>query len=49
MPWHQTDTEPQSLEEVHKRIINAVQKITSLSNEDIAKMIDDELYVVGFG
>ena len=49
MPWHHTDTEPKSVEEVHKRIIDAVKKITTLSDEEISKMIDDELYIVGCG
>lgn len=49
MPWHRTENEPESLDEVHKRIITAVKKITTLSDEAIEKMIDDDLYVIGFG
>ena len=49
MPWHRAENEPESLDEVHKRIITAVKKITTLSDEAIEKMIDDDLYVIGFG
>lgn len=49
MPWERLDNEPKSIEEVHKRIITAVSAITTLSSEEIDKMIDDDLYVVGCG
>ncbi len=49
MPWHRVENEPDTLEEVHRRIIKAVQVITDLSYEEIEAMIDDELYVVGIG
>lgn len=49
MPWHRTDSEPDTLDEVHKRIIKAVQVITDLTDEEIEQMIDDDLYVVGIG
>lgn len=49
MPWHHTANEPDSLEEVHNRIIKAVQVVTNLSVEEIEAMIDDDLYVVGIG
>ena len=49
MPWHHTENEPETLEEVHRRIIRAVQTITDLSGEEIEAMIDNELYVVGIG
>lgn len=49
MPWHRTETEPDTLEEVHRRIIKAVQTVTSLSASEIETMIDDDLYVVGIG
>lgn len=49
MPWHRTETEPDTLEEVHRRIIKAVQAVTNLSASEIETMIDDDLYVVGIG
>lgn len=49
MPWHHTENEPQTLQEVHRRIIAAVRKITTLSEQEIDDMIDDELYIVGYG
>lgn len=49
MPWHRTETEPDTLEEVHRRIIKAVQVVTNLSASEIETMIDDDLYVVGVG
>lgn len=48
-PWERTENEPETLEEVHRRIIKAVQRVTDLSDEEIEQMIDDELYVVGIG
>lgn len=49
MPWHRTENEPDSAEEVHRRIIKAVQCLTDLSEAEIEKMIDDDLYVCGCG
>ena len=49
MPWEMTLHEPQSPKDVHNRIIKAVKKITTLSDEEIEAMIDDELYVLGAG
>lgn len=49
MPWEMMETEPKSIEEVHERIVAAVQKITDLKSEEINWMIDDDLRVVGFG
>lgn len=49
MPWHRVRDEPDTIDEVHRRIIKAVQVITDLSGEEIEAMIDDELYVVGIG
>ncbi len=47
MPWEYTKTEPRSLKEVHRRIIRAVKKITSLTDDEIDKMIDNDLYLAG--
>lgn len=49
MPWEMRDTEPQSIEEVHERIITAVQKLTDLDAKTIDKWIDNDLYVIGCG
>lgn len=49
MPWEMRDTEPKTVREVHNRIIEAVQKVTDLTAEEIDLMIDDDLHVVGFG
>lgn len=49
LPWQRTENDPETLEEVHRRIIKAVQRVTDLNAEEIDGMIDDELYVVGIG
>ncbi len=49
MPWHHTSNEPQTEQEVIDRIIKAVQKITDMTEEEIKKIIDNDLYVVGCG
>lgn len=49
MPWHRRDNEPQSPQEVHERIIDAVMVITDLSEAEIEAMIDDDIYAVGCG
>lgn len=49
MPWHHTETEPKSEEEVILRIIKAVQKITDMSAVQIRELIDTELHVLGSG
>lgn len=49
MPWHHTPNEPQTEQEVVDRIIKAVQKITDMTKEEVEKVIDKELYVVGAG
>ena len=37
------------MDEVHRRLIQAVQRLTSLTSEEIEELIDDDLYVVGIG
>lgn len=49
MPWEMRADEPKTLEECHKRIIDAVQKVTDLSAAEIDSMIVDDLYVWGMG
>lgn len=49
MPWHLSDNDPKSIDEVHQRIIAAVKRLTDLSDDEIDEMIDDDLYEVGYG
>ena len=49
MSWHHIANEPDSLEEVHRRIIKAVQVVINLSDHEVEAMIDDDLYVAGIG
>lgn len=49
LPWERTENDPETLEEAHRRIVKAVQRVTDLSAERIEEMIDDDLYVVGIG
>ena len=49
MPWHRTPNEPKSEQEVIDRIVKAVQKISDMTEEEIKKIVDNELYVVGCG
>lgn len=49
MPWHRVANEPDSEEEVVKRIIRAVQKITDMSRSEIREQINFDLYAVGCG
>lgn len=49
MPWERTSNEPQSERDVIDRIVKAVQKIADMTYEEIEKLIDTDLYVVGMG
>jgi hypothetical protein len=49
MPWEVTNNSPHTVEEVHNRIVLAVQKIATLTQEQIIDMIDDDIHVVGCG
>lgn len=49
MPWHRTETEPQSEQEVVARIIKAVLKIADMSEDKIKEAIDVDLHEVGAG
>lgn len=49
MPWEQTENEPKDLKETHRRIVHAVQALTTLSEAEIESMIDDDIYAIGFG
>ena len=48
-PWDRRDNEPTSLEDVHERIKDAVQRICDLTREEIEALIDDDIYEYGCG
>lgn len=48
-PWERRENEPTSIEEVHNRIIAAVQKLCNLTSDQIEKLIRDDLYEYGCG
>lgn len=47
MPWQRGKFDPTSIDEVHQRIIDAVQKLTDMTREEVEDIIDDDLNVVG--
>lgn len=49
MPWDHVQNEPKSANEVHRRIVKAVQALTDLSEEEIESLIVDDLFEVGCG
>ena len=49
MPWQLTENEPDSVEEVHHRIIAAISRLVDLALSEIESQIDDELNVIGCG
>lgn len=49
MPWNRSENEPRSIDEVRERIINAVQKFTNLSRNEIGEMINNDLYIICCG
>lgn len=49
MPWGMRDNEPQSIKEVHERIIDAVKVVTDLSDAEIESLIDNYISAVGCG
>lgn len=46
MPWERKENEPTSIEEVHDRIVKAVQSVTDMNEADILACIDDEIFIV---
>lgn len=44
MSWERSENEPESLEEVHYRIVMAVQKLADMTEAEIETLIDDDLY-----
>ena len=48
-PWECQENEPDSIQEVHRRIIAAVQKVCNMSESDIEKLIDDDINDVYWG
>lgn len=49
MPWELREDDPKTIEEVHQRIVAAVQKVTGLTADNIESMVDNEIYVVCAG
>jgi len=48
-PWDRRDNEPQSIDEVHAIIVDAIMKVTNLTAEEADKLIDDDIYEYGCG
>lgn len=48
-PWERRENEPQSIEEVHEHIINAVLRLSSATREQIEAIIDNDISEVGYG
>ena len=48
-PWEHTWNEPRTIEEVHRRIVDAVSKVCDLSREEIDALIEDDIYEEGYG
>lgn len=48
-PWNRRENEPNSMVEVHERIKDSVQRLCSLTREQIEEFIDDDIYECGFG
>ena len=47
-PWYRQSNEPKSIEEVHDRIVAAVQRVCNMSRDEIENIIDDNLYEEGW-
>lgn len=48
-PWDYRENEPDSIQEVHRRIIAAIQKVCNMSEADIENLIDDDINDVYWG
>ena len=48
-PWERRNNEPENIEEVHNRIIAAVQKICLVTSDEVEKIICDDIYEYGCG
>ena len=48
-PWNRRENEPQSIKEVHERIIAAVQEICTVPSQIVEEIIDDDIYEYGCG
>ena len=48
-PWQRLPNEPQTLKEVHERIIDAVSRVCDLSRKEIDALIEDDIYEEGWG
>lgn len=48
-PWNRTNNEPESINDVHKRIISAVIRLCDMGADEIEAIIDDDIYDYGCG
>lgn len=48
-PWDRRENEPESIEEVHERIIAAVLQLCDMDRQEIEAIIDDSIYDYGCG
>lgn len=48
-PWDRKQNDPESIQQVHDRIIDAVQKVCNMTKEEIENIIDNDLYEEGWG
>lgn len=48
-PWERGDNEPQTIEEVHEKIVKVLLKATDLTPEEAEALIDDDIYEYGCG
>lgn len=48
-PWQCKEHEPKSIDEVHKIIRDAVHVLCDISDEEIEKLIDNDIYEYGCG
>lgn len=49
MPWELSRNDPSDIEGVYENIINAVQKVSDMTADEIKALIRDDLYVVSCG
>lgn len=48
-PWDRKWNEPDSITEVHKRLVKIILQITNLTEQQAESLIDDNIYEVGCG
>lgn len=49
MPWQQGVRDPLTLDDCKRNIVKAVQRISDMTEEEIMNIIDEDLYVIGYG